>query len=511
MDHEGAGVCAGSRTAGSDGAVIDLHVTAAASAAGAELAAAGVDGAAVLSRAGVAGGLPFLLGADGSYDLQLNRFFRELDGWGVRAANSVLAYARDIMLFCRFLAQSRGGKSIWECDAADLRAYKRVRLHVPGPAQVSVATWRRSIAALDKWAAWALYEGLICQLPFRYVDRNVFTPQGMRQVRINAESEPDPGPPPVRFVSFEDYLLWRDVGLRGRLPDGRPDPSWRGRHDERNALFADLLIYTGMRLCEASCLLAPELPGERAAASGLGAIHLGPAVTKRARARTVFAPPRLVRALDRYVRIERGELVARISADGGYALDGQAVVVRRAGRTGVSLAGGGAVPYGRLDPDARRRLLLVTPEGEVAGPLALWLSADGLPVAPATWQSVFARANARCERFGIGVSVTPHALRHSFAVHMLGLLLRQTVAALGEDPARTHTSAQVKRLLVGNPLRRLQLLLGHAQEATVYTYLDVLDEAQEIVASALARWDAQAGALAAAFTGDEGSAAEAEA
>jgi hypothetical protein len=66
----------------------------------------------------------------------------------------------------------------------------------------------------------------------------------------------------------------------------------------------------------------------------------------------------------------------------------------------------------------------------------------------------------------------------------------------------------VKRLLVGNPLRRLQLLLGHAQEATVYTYLDVLDEAQEIVASALARWDAQAGALAAVFAAGEDPAVE---
>jgi site-specific recombinase XerD len=372
MDHEGAGVCVGRPDKGSsDGTVIDLHVTAPANATGAELVAAGVDGAAVLSRAGVAGGLAFLLGADGSYDLQLNRFFRELDGWGVRAANSILAYARDIMVFCRFLAESRGGKPIWECDTADLRACKRVRLHTPGPAHVSVSTWRRSIAALDKWAAWALYEGLISKLPFRYVDRSVFTPQGMRQVRINAESEPDPGRPPMKFVSFEDYLLWRDVGLRGRLPDGRVDRSWRGRHDERNALFADLLIYTGMRLCEASCLLTPEVPGDRAAAPGLGAIHLGPAVTKRSRARTVFAPSRLVRALGRYVRIERGELVARVSADGGYALDEQTVVVRHVGRTGVSLAGGGAVPYGRLDPDARRRLLLVTPEGEVAGPPGL--------------------------------------------------------------------------------------------------------------------------------------------
>ena len=70
MDHEGAGVCAGKSDEGSsDGTVIDLHVTAPANATGAEVVAAGADGAAVLSRAGVAGGLPFLLGADGSYDL----------------------------------------------------------------------------------------------------------------------------------------------------------------------------------------------------------------------------------------------------------------------------------------------------------------------------------------------------------------------------------------------------------------------------------------------------------
>ena len=57
----------------------------------------------------------------------------------------------------------------------------------------------------------------------------------MRQVRINAESEPDPGPPPVRFVAFEDYLLWRDVGLRGRFPDGQAGPVMAGtaRRTER--------------------------------------------------------------------------------------------------------------------------------------------------------------------------------------------------------------------------------------------------------------------------------------
>jgi len=87
----------------------------------------GSAGAAVLGRGGVRDGQPFVLGPDGSYDVALNRFFRELGGWGVRAANSVSAYARDVMLFCRFLDTSRGGKTIWECDGGDLRAYKAVR------------------------------------------------------------------------------------------------------------------------------------------------------------------------------------------------------------------------------------------------------------------------------------------------------------------------------------------------------------------------------------------------
>jgi hypothetical protein len=168
------------------------------------------------------------------------------------------------------------------------------------------------------------------------------------------------------------------------------------------------------------------------------------------------------------------------------------VLVRQAGAVSVSFAEGGSTSCGKLDPASRRRLMLVTSGGEVGGPLSVWLGGDGQPVAPAAWQSVFHRANVRCERFGLGLRVSPHTLRHSFAVHMLGLLLRQTVTALGQDPGRHYTFGQVKRLLVGNPLRRLQLLLGHASEATVYAYLDVLDEAQEIVASALQRWDAQA-------------------
>jgi site-specific recombinase XerD len=459
---------------------------------------------AVAARAGLRDGRPFVLGADGSYDVALNRFFGELDSWGVRASNSIAAYARDVMLFCRFLHDSRGGKSIWACDGEDLRAYKQVRLRTPGGTQVSVATWRRSIAALNKWVAWALCEGLIDTEPFRYRDVTVWTPRGPRPVRVNAESEPDPGPAPVRFVSFGDYLTWRDVGLRGRLPDGRVDPSWRGRHDERNAAFADLLISTGMRLSEGASLLIPELPVVSMVEGGkLNGIHLASAVTKRNRARVVFPSLRCLRALHRYIRIERDEVVTRVGAGGGYLLGENAQLVRRAGPVGLTLADGSSVRYGKLDPATRARLMLLTPGGQPAGPLAVWLDSDGMPVAPSTWQSVFARANARCARFELDLRISPHVLRHCFAVHMLGLLLRQTVVALGDNPGSHHSSAQVKRLLVGNPLRTLQRLLGHANEHSVYVYLDVLDEAQEIVANALDQWDAQASALAAGTAGTD--------
>jgi integrase len=78
---------------------------------------------------------------------------------------------------------------------------------------------------------------------------------------------------------------------------------------------------------------------------------------------------------------------------------------------------------------------------------------------------------------------------------MLGLLLRQTIRALGKRENPQVTRAELKRLLIGNPMRKLQLLLGHSNESTVYTYLDVLDEAQEIVMAALAEWDEQSAAL----------------
>jgi len=449
------------------------------------------DAGSVLSRAGAHEGQPFILAADGSYDAALNRFLRELPSWGMRSRQSIDAYARDLLVFCRFLHESRGGRTIWQADGADLRAFKAARRRVDG-FQVAASTWNRFLAALEKWAHWAVAERLIQQSPFRRVERTVITPQGRAVVSMNAERERDDRPASVSFLPYDEYMVWRDVGLRGHLPAGGPDPAWRGRHGARNALFADLLVGTGMRLSEASSLLVNEIPPLVEGRMN-GDLHLAAAVCKGSRARTVFLSRRVLRDVHHYLRIERSQLVARRRAGAGYN-DVDAVAVISAGRHSVSVAGRRPVPCSRIPATERARLIGCDGNGQ-DGPLWLWLGEDGTPLDRSGWQAAFRAANARCARFGLDLVVHPHLLRHTFAVHMLGLLLRQTVRALRVEPGQTVTGHQVKRLLVGDPLRKLQLLLGHRHVETTFGYLDMLDEAQEIVLTALAEWDDQAAAL----------------
>jgi len=51
----------------------------------------------------------------------------------------------------------------------------------------------------------------------------------------------------VKWLTPRPYRMRRDVGLRGYAADLRRDPSWRGRHDGRNAAYSDLLLGSGLR------------------------------------------------------------------------------------------------------------------------------------------------------------------------------------------------------------------------------------------------------------------------
>src|SRR3546814_14635169 len=76
----------------------------------------------------------------------------------------------------------------------------------------------------------------------------------------------------------------------------------------------------------------------------------------------------------------------------------------------------------------------------------------------------------RCEENGFPLSISPHQLRHTFAVHMLALLIQQRLreAALPAGPVESY------RLILGDPLPQGQRLPGQARLPTPSIYLDLI-------------------------------------
>ena len=212
-------------------------------------------------RIGLMDGMPFFLDRDGSYLQEVNRFFRACPTMGVRSRHSLRAYAHDIFVWIRFLEERRGGKQLWRADYNDVIAFHHARRLSDAPFRISASSWNRAIAALDKLYRWALEEGLIASSPFRYDQffRHGHGRGAPKVVEGNRARERAARPHDMQFVDIGHYLAFRDIGLRGRLPDGSEDPAWRGRNGERNAVFAELLVTTGMRLGEAGGLIIDEL------------------------------------------------------------------------------------------------------------------------------------------------------------------------------------------------------------------------------------------------------------
>ncbi|MER8388788.1 site-specific integrase [Mesorhizobium sp. M1380] len=261
----------------------------------------------VAERAGLIDGMPFILTDDGSYDLNLNRFFRACPGMGARSPNTWRSYARDILVWARFLAERRDGKTVWQADRHDVLAFHRARRLAAAPYRISAASWNRSIAALDKLYRWAIEEGIITVSPFSYgvTLRRAAGSRAVLAVTANRARERAARRHDTRYVDLGRYLLFRDVGLRGRLPDGSEDPAWRGRNGERNALFAELLVTTGLRLTEAGSLLLAELPRLTEPGSRSVPFDLPGPIAKGGRPRRIRIPRRVLALISDYVDLER--------------------------------------------------------------------------------------------------------------------------------------------------------------------------------------------------------------
>lgn len=451
---------------------------------------------------GLVEGMPFILGRDGSYDYKLNRFLRSCPTMGVRSLNSLRAYARDIVVWMRFLEERREGKSLWSVNRDDVAAFHEARRLSEPPFRISASSWNRMVAALDKLYRWAVDEKIIGSAPFTYRQlwSRASTSGSVMAVAVNCAKESGARNGDMRFLDLPRYLVFREVGLRGRLPDGQEDPTWRGRNGERNALFAELLITTGLRLQEASSLLLTELPAlgtRHDPATRSLAFRLAAATAKGSRGRDIRMPIRIIRQLQSYARIERENAIARARRSNRMPRVDRLITVAGHDYRALRLIDGDRivrVSVDQLSPSERTRLVAAT----TGAPLALWLTEDGRPMPMASWEAVFVRASERCRRFGFGdMHVTPHMLRHSFAVHMLTLLLREQIGWVVSERSR-HVGSAYRRV-IGDPLLKLQRLMGHSRIESTYIYLDHLADSQEIVDAAVGKLglDATSGELAA--------------
>lgn len=223
----------------------------------------------------------------------------------------------------------------------------------------------------------------------------------------------------MEWLTPAQYRSWRDAGLRGYDAGGLPDHRFRGRWASRNALFADLMVRTGLRLTEQGSLAVPEVPRS----GGGEAYHrfwLSAAIAKGGSARWVYVPDSIARKISEYIATDRADVIEQARARGAYDQVASPLIIEDPGARHPRVmvcgqAGSTAqVPVEQLEPHERARLLVRTADG--LEPAALWLGEHGMPITVSGWKQVFTAANERCERAGVAVRCHPHLLRHSFAV-----------------------------------------------------------------------------------------------
>lgn len=413
-------------------------------------------------------GMPFFLDDNGVAMESVNAFLDHLPRSGARSPATWLAYARDLQLWATWLQHHdvelfAGGGEL----RAHLDAYYAHRL-VDGPpsARYAPASWNRSMQSLTRFYAWAVDEGHLGTTPFSF-----------KAVRIPARASARRNQSKIRDAARhskihwleEDFLdLFVNVGMAGLLPTGGEDESFHGRNGARNRALAACAAASGMRRQEFSHLLAWELPALPRDNRPYISFELPPPICKNEQGRTTWITPSALRVAHEYVRLERQVSAARSR----WQPRGQALHVTDPTPLGGRI-NGRAVRWSSLT--CEERLRLVAPGG---GGSTVFLSSGGAPVL--AWEDTFRAATARCRAVEPNFpDVTPHMLRHTFAVHTLRWLVGRQLADLNSAYARAgEDPAWLAALRTTDPLMVLRDLMGHASVSTTEVYLKLIDTAR---------------------------------
>ena len=413
-------------------------------------------------------GTPFTLdgGGDANRVADINDYL--VSAVRVRAIQLVTAKstAYHLLRALRFIRARTPGTSsaqalrLTDATTEDIVAYRDHRR-----ATISARSWNTELAALSAFFDWAVAAGRI--------DRNPLPRWGSRQRSTLKAREVLLISP--RFLSERQLRAFLNIGLRG---DGQPDI----RHGERDYAFGLTLVSTGLRREEAALLLDLEVPTLSKMPNN--GVHEFTRYGKLGRPRVVYITNDLAQATDFYRATTRRHLVEQAQRTlRRRRRDGQLLIVEELrtdarGRATLIIDGAG-VPPELLSNQDRQRTVTILGDGTIE-PLGLFVTRFGLPAKIASWNTVFTNAEERLRRSDtpdqppLHIHITPHTMRHTFAVRMLAALMR-----LGRERSSNPYH------LLASPLITLQQLLGHASPETTRRYLVAAETYEDLLPTAL--------------------------
>ncbi|WP_405682319.1 recombinase XerD [Streptomyces sp. NBC_00057] len=355
---------------------------------------------------------------------------------------------------------------------------------------MSPATWKRRRVTIRSFYDWAVDEAkLLARRP--YYRR----PNGRDVLSWGATAALD-----VRQLTYEQWRFLDHVGLRGLLPDGTADPSFRSAHTLRDSAAGNLSITTGLRLREFRALLDIEVgPPRRDGTAKKVELQ---AIAKFGLPRTVEVQDATLRDIDWYRRTERAATVRRASKSLWRRRE-EFFVVDDVNMRQMKLRG---VDHGRrrtwsvkaMDAELRARTMI---EGEHGlEPMALFVGRHGRMLTSQRWEQVFLDAHARTLRIieerdlelEMPRQVRIHDLRHTFADYMLELLTELLRKQDAEEYARSgRVPVYAADHQSRNPFLTVMGLLGHRRPESTMRYLTYKKNSNLLVAQAIKEWNDQ--------------------
>jgi site-specific recombinase XerD len=400
-----------------------------------------------------------------------NRWLGELPVSGAPSANTWEVYGRVLKDWLAFLGvHGLSAFGARERLRAGLSLYAEYRLAGPLEIRLAESSWNLHVGTLAQFYEWAEDEGYASAVPFSYAAAKRLVEDRLVTVRRNLAKVRQPrAHTTIKYLAPEFAGLFVHV-LEGLLPDGSPDPRFRGLNPGRNAAMARLVLSSGLRRQEFTHLLVPEvppLPSEPTALPILLPVAAG--ITKGRKQRTTWISYDALDLVHRYLDLERP-----LAADGStWRPDpavGDPLVVTTADWHGGKV-NDRRVSWSRLTPADRLRL--VDADGRS---LLLALQRDGAPFLD--WATVFRRVSDDIrDRFEPRFPhVHPHRLRHSMAM----ATLEQLVAGYYQQAAQLvvdtdDNPALALYLTRADPMEVLRDLLGHSSVTSTQVYLSRLD------------------------------------